>query len=73
LIETKEQVAEILAKNQADLVLMAREFLRDPYWPLRAARALGHKISWPAQYLRAAPPDSPAREPLDLAKSTAKD
>ena len=41
LIETKEQVQEILAKNQADLVLMAREFLRDPYWPLRAARELG--------------------------------
>jgi 2,4-dienoyl-CoA reductase-like NADH-dependent reductase (Old Yellow Enzyme family) len=38
LIETKEQVAEILARNQADLVFMAREFLRDPYWPLRAAR-----------------------------------
>jgi 2,4-dienoyl-CoA reductase-like NADH-dependent reductase (Old Yellow Enzyme family) len=66
LIETKEQVAEILAKNQADLVLMAREFLREPYWPLSAARELGYKISWPAQYLRAAPPDTPAREPLDV-------
>jgi len=64
LIETKEQVAEILAKGQADLVMMAREFLRDPYWPLHAASQLGHKISWPAQYLRAAPPDTPAREPL---------
>jgi 2,4-dienoyl-CoA reductase-like NADH-dependent reductase (Old Yellow Enzyme family) len=72
LIETKEQVAEILAKNQADLVLMAREFLRDPYWPLRAARELGHKISWPAQYLRAAPPDSPARKPLDVETLKAK-
>ena len=71
LIETKEQVAEILAKNQADLVLMAREFLRDPYWPLRAASQLGHKISWPAQYLRAAPADTPEREPRDLAKFTA--
>src|ERR1700682_1952248 len=72
LIETKEQVAEILANNQADLVLMAREFLRDPYWSLRAARELNHKISWPAQYLRAAPPDSPAREPLDLETFKAK-
>ena len=62
LIETKEQVADILAKNQADLVFMAREFLRDPYWPLRAARELGNKISWPAQYLRAAPPETPARK-----------
>jgi 2,4-dienoyl-CoA reductase-like NADH-dependent reductase (Old Yellow Enzyme family) len=67
LIETKEQVAEILAKGQADLVMMAREFLRDPYWPLRAARELKHKMSWPAQYLRAAPPDSPARTSADAA------
>lgn len=64
LIETKEQVLDILARDRADLVLMAREFLRDPYWPLRTARELGHKISWPAQYLRAAPADSPARKPL---------
>ena len=65
LIETKEQVVDILAKNQADLVLMAREFLRDPYWPLRTARELKQKISWPAQYLRAAPPESPARKPTE--------
>ena len=64
LIETKEQVAEILGKNQADLVLMAREFLRDPYWPLRAARELKQPISWPPQYLRAAPPDSSQRKPF---------
>lgn len=63
LIETKEQVADILSKNQADLVLMAREFLRDPYWPLRTARELKQPMSWPAQYLRAAPPDSTARKP----------
>jgi len=65
LIETKEQVVDILAKDRADLVLMAREFLRDPYWPLRTARELGQKISWPAQYLRAAPPDTPSRTPLE--------
>jgi 2,4-dienoyl-CoA reductase-like NADH-dependent reductase (Old Yellow Enzyme family) len=65
LIETKEQVADILAKERADLVFMAREFLREPYWPLRVARELGHKISWPAQYLRAAPPETPARKPLE--------
>jgi 2,4-dienoyl-CoA reductase-like NADH-dependent reductase (Old Yellow Enzyme family) len=65
LIETKEQVAEILAKNQADLVFMAREFLRDPYWPLRTARELKQPVSWPVQYLRAAPPGSPARAPLE--------
>ncbi len=72
LIETKEQVADILAKNQADLVLMAREFLRDPYWPLRTARELKQKISWPAQYLRAAPPESPARKPTEAAATQEK-
>jgi 2,4-dienoyl-CoA reductase-like NADH-dependent reductase (Old Yellow Enzyme family) len=65
LIETKEQVAEILANGKADLVFMAREFLRDPYWPLRAARELKQTASWPVQYLRAAPADSPARKPFE--------
>jgi len=64
LIETKEQVAEILANEKADLVFMAREFLRDPYWPLHAARELKQPMSWPAQYLRAAPPNSPERKPF---------
>ena len=72
LIETKEQVDDILARNQADLVLMAREFLRDPYWPLRTARELKQKFSWPAQYLRAAPPDSPARKPTESAAAAEK-
>ena len=72
LIETKEQVADILARNQADLVLMAREFLRDPYWPLRTARELKQKISWPAQYLRAAPPDSTVRKPTEAVAAQEK-
>jgi 2,4-dienoyl-CoA reductase-like NADH-dependent reductase (Old Yellow Enzyme family) len=72
LIETKEQVVEILAKDRADLVLMAREFLRDPYWPLRAARDLKQPLSWPVQYLRAAPPDSSARKALDADSQEAK-
>ena len=72
MIETKEQVAEILARNQADLVFMAREFLRDPYWSLRAARELKQPMSWPVQYLRAAPPDSPARKPFDDGTHPAK-
>jgi len=63
LIETKEQVAEILKSGEADLVFMAREFLRDPYWPLRASREMKQTTSWPVQYLRAAPPDSSARKP----------
>lgn len=65
LIETKEQVADILENNRADLVFMAREFLRDPYCVLRALRELKQTASWPLQYLRAAPPDSPARKPFD--------
>ncbi len=72
LIETKEQVSEILANEKADLVFMAREFLRDPYWPLRAARELKQPMSWPAQYLRAAPPETTARKPLDADASKAK-
>ena len=44
----------IVAGGRADLVIMARELLRDPYWPLYAARALGADAPWPAQYERAA-------------------
>ncbi|MGD9726611.1 MAG: NADPH dehydrogenase NamA [Nitrospiraceae bacterium] len=65
LISMPEQADEIIRKGQADLVLLAREFLRDPYWPLHAARELGHAVHWPAQYLRAAPNGSEARAPVD--------
>ncbi|HEX4310946.1 MAG TPA: NADH:flavin oxidoreductase/NADH oxidase [Acidobacteriaceae bacterium] len=58
------QAAHIVRTGQADLIFIAREFLRDPYWPLHAAAALGGTASWPAQYLRAAPPKSPARAPV---------
>jgi len=44
----------IIADGRADLVFMARELLRDPYWPLFAARALGAEAPWPNQYARAA-------------------
>ncbi len=43
----------IVADGRADLVFLARELLRDPYWPLFAARALGAEIAWPPQYQRA--------------------
>jgi len=43
----------IIATGQADIVLLAREMLRDPYWPLRAAHVLKQQISWPKQYERA--------------------
>jgi len=53
LITSPEQANEIVASGRADVVLMARQLLRDPYWPLRAAKALGASVSWPVQYLRA--------------------
>jgi 2,4-dienoyl-CoA reductase-like NADH-dependent reductase (Old Yellow Enzyme family) len=62
MITDPAQAAHILRTGQADLVIIAREFLRDPYWPLHAAAALGETISWPVQYLRTGPPKSPARE-----------
>jgi len=43
----------IVAEGRADLVILARELLRDPYWPLFAARALGAEVAWPPQYQRA--------------------
>jgi 2,4-dienoyl-CoA reductase-like NADH-dependent reductase (Old Yellow Enzyme family) len=61
LITDPAQANAIIAEGRADCVLLARELLRDPYWPLRAARELGAAIDWPAQYLRAAPPQSTSR------------
>jgi 2,4-dienoyl-CoA reductase-like NADH-dependent reductase (Old Yellow Enzyme family) len=61
MITTPPQADEIVRSGRADCVLLARELLRDPYWPLRAARELNHLAPWPPQYLRAAPPGSPSR------------
>jgi 2,4-dienoyl-CoA reductase-like NADH-dependent reductase (Old Yellow Enzyme family) len=61
MITSPAQADHIIRTGQADLVLLARELLRDPYWPLRAARELRQKFTWPGQYLRAAPDGSPAR------------
>jgi len=69
LITEAHQADEIIRSGQADIVLLAREMLRDPYWPLRAAAKLGKSISWPAQYLRAAPPGTPARGPAEETES----
>jgi 2,4-dienoyl-CoA reductase-like NADH-dependent reductase (Old Yellow Enzyme family) len=55
LITTAPQAEAIVAGGQADLVLMARELLRDPRFPLRAAAALGADGPWPVQYVRARP------------------
>jgi 2,4-dienoyl-CoA reductase-like NADH-dependent reductase (Old Yellow Enzyme family) len=47
------QAEQIVATGQADAVLLGRQMLRDPYWPLHAAKALGVAVPWPDQYLRA--------------------
>jgi 2,4-dienoyl-CoA reductase-like NADH-dependent reductase (Old Yellow Enzyme family) len=61
LITEPEQANVIIAEGEADLVLLARAGLRDPYWPLHAATALGQTASWPVQYLRASPQGSSKR------------
>ncbi|GAC1424687.1 MAG: NADH:flavin oxidoreductase/NADH oxidase [Chitinophagaceae bacterium] len=53
MITGAEQAEEILAKDEADLIIIAREMLRDPYFPLHAAQKLGADVEWPVQYLRA--------------------
>jgi 2,4-dienoyl-CoA reductase-like NADH-dependent reductase (Old Yellow Enzyme family) len=53
MIVSPAQADHVVRSGQADLVLLARELLRDPYFPLRAAKALGHEGPWPKQYLRA--------------------
>jgi 2,4-dienoyl-CoA reductase-like NADH-dependent reductase (Old Yellow Enzyme family) len=53
LIRAPEQAEHILRTGQADVVVLARQMLRDPYWPLTAARALGVQVQWPVQYERA--------------------
>jgi 2,4-dienoyl-CoA reductase-like NADH-dependent reductase (Old Yellow Enzyme family) len=64
LISQPRQADEIISTGRADVVLMAREFLRDPYWPLHTANEFGFSAEWPAQYLRAAPPGSVARKEI---------
>jgi 2,4-dienoyl-CoA reductase-like NADH-dependent reductase (Old Yellow Enzyme family) len=61
MITDAAQADHIVRTGQADLVMLARELLRDPYWPLHAAAKLGKRAAWPPQYLRAAAPGSPAR------------
>jgi 2,4-dienoyl-CoA reductase-like NADH-dependent reductase (Old Yellow Enzyme family) len=55
LITEAHQANAIIANEQADIVLLARELLRDPYWPLHASVQLGADAAWPSQYLRAKP------------------
>lgn len=55
MITTPEQAQGIIETEQADVVLLAREFLRDAYFPLTAAQELGYDVPWPIQYQRAKP------------------
>jgi 2,4-dienoyl-CoA reductase-like NADH-dependent reductase (Old Yellow Enzyme family) len=68
MITSPAQAEHVVNSGQADAILMAREFLREPYWPLRAAQELRQSVSWPVQYLRAAPSDAHARVPVNLEK-----
>jgi len=53
LISEPSHAEQILSQGSADAVALARAELRDPYWPLHAAAALGEEVAWPPQYLRA--------------------
>lgn len=67
LITAAAQAEDILAQGKADMVLLGRELLRNPYWALNAAAELGEPAQWPPQYLRAAPAGSLARATHDYA------
>jgi 2,4-dienoyl-CoA reductase-like NADH-dependent reductase (Old Yellow Enzyme family) len=66
MITSPIQAEHIIRTGQADAVVMAREFLRNPYWPFHAALELDQSIAWPVQYLRAGPKGAQPRVPVDL-------
>lgn len=53
LIRDAQQAEAILANGQADMIVMGRKLMSEPYWPMQAAKALGFEYAWPKQYLRA--------------------
>jgi 2,4-dienoyl-CoA reductase-like NADH-dependent reductase (Old Yellow Enzyme family) len=61
MIASAGQAAHVIRTGQADIVLLARELLRDPYFPLRAGRELGVPVPWPVQYARSGPAGSRVR------------
>ena len=64
LITDPTQAETILTEGQADLILLGRELLRDPRWPLRAAQFFGVEAPWPPSYIRAARGPAVLRQPL---------
>jgi 2,4-dienoyl-CoA reductase-like NADH-dependent reductase (Old Yellow Enzyme family) len=65
MITEPQQADEIIRGGKADMVMMARQFLRDPYLPIHAAQALDREITWPAQYLRASTQKTQPRTAID--------
>lgn len=61
LITEPAQADTLIRNGSADFVLLAREFLREPYWPIKAAHALGAKVDFPVQYGRAFPQSVPEK------------
>ncbi|MFD3001475.1 NADH:flavin oxidoreductase/NADH oxidase [Pontibacter toksunensis] len=55
MITTAQEAESLISEGKADIVLLARELLRDPYFPLHAAIELGEDVPWPVQYERAKP------------------
>jgi 2,4-dienoyl-CoA reductase-like NADH-dependent reductase (Old Yellow Enzyme family) len=64
MITEPAQADQIIRTGQADLVLLARELLRNPYWPLHAAATLRQQTTWPVQYVRAADGKPEPRKPV---------
>lgn len=64
MITDPAQADHIIRSGRADVVLLAREMLRDPYFALRAARELKQVVPWPVQYSRAADGKVPVRSSL---------
>lgn len=60
MITTAQQAETIISEGSADMVLLAREMLRDPYFALHAASLLDADAPWPVQYERARPRKNPA-------------
>ena len=69
MITDPAQADQIIRTGQASVVLLARELLREPYWPLRAAAHLHQPGSWPVQYERAAQGKVERRQPLNVPNS----
>jgi len=64
MITEPAQADQIIRTGQADLILLARELLRNPYWPLHAAAVLHQSTTWPVQYVRSARGKTDPRQPV---------